>query len=90
MPGEKKTPLPADLAEQPVPDQIKWYYEHGYGSIQDYARIYRLSVEEVLTILDMTDMTSVTTQGDLVDQADLMPGTPMNYGDQHRVKYSTD
>lgn len=86
----KKTKLPDDFNSRSNEDQIKWLYEHGRGSMQDYARIYRYSMDEILTILGHNDLKTVQTQGDLVDESELMPGTSINPGDLHRVNYNTD
>jgi hypothetical protein len=59
----------------PVTDElqetIRDHYQHGRGSIQDYARIYHLSVEQVLEIVGETDLGSVSIGGDLIDAAEL-------------------
>lgn len=47
---------------------IKRHYDKGRGTIQDYARIYRLDVSEVNDILGQTDVNSIQMVGDLVDQ----------------------
>lgn len=79
-----------DLDAMSVSERVTYRYQHGQGSIQDIARWDRLSVDEVLTILHMDDLKTVQTQGDLVDSSELMPGTPVNHGDQFRVNYSND
>ena len=53
-----------------VNERIKWFYINGTRSIQDIARTHRMSVEEVLEILDMPDVVAVETQGELIDQAE--------------------
>jgi hypothetical protein len=48
---------------------IRRHYDKGRGSIQDYARIYRLEVSEVNEILEQTDVNTIQMIGDLIDQA---------------------
>jgi hypothetical protein len=66
------------------------HYQKGQGSIQDIARVYRYTVEEVLLVLGMTDLLSVETQGDLVDSSEVGPGVQLEYTKTHDVRYSTD
>jgi hypothetical protein len=79
-----------DLQAMSVEDRIKWYYIHGKGSIQDYARWERMSVDEVLVIIGQSEMSLVETQGDLIDQAEAGPGVPLEHSKQHYVQYNTD
>jgi hypothetical protein len=85
--AQKQTKV--DLDALSVEDKIKYYYEHGH-SIQVIARSYRYTVDEVLKVLHMEDLMSVTTTGDMIDQEEA--GTePVNYaGTTHRAHYSTD
>lgn len=61
----------------PVDDEtrkkILEHYQKGQGSLQDYARIYHLSVEEVLEIVGETDLGEVDIRktGDLVDASEM-------------------
>ena len=59
----------------PVPEQIQDHYLHARGSIQDYARIYKMTVEEVLAIIqqkhDIGNVVEVETLGDLIDASDI-------------------
>ncbi len=82
-----------DIKSLPIEDQVKYYYSHGNKSglapsIQDIARYFRLEVEEVLTILEMDDLKSVETSGDLIDTSEAGPGAYLNPGTLHDVKYS--
>lgn len=61
-----------------VEDQIKDHYMRARGTIQDYARIYKLTVEEVLHILGHDEMISIETIGDLVDKKELGPNADPN------------
>lgn len=66
---------------------IKRHYDCGRGSVQDYARIYRLTVEEVLEILKQPEMSVVETIGDLIDQ-DYAGKTPVNEsGEKYKIPY---
>lgn len=72
-------------------EKIIYHYQHAQGSIQDIARVYRRSVNEVLSILGLDDMTEVQTQGDLIDQSEAGPETRLNLnGNPARAHYTTD
>lgn len=61
---------------QATPEQakeIKAHYQAGRGSIQDYARIYRLDMDEVLHIIGEEHLATVEFGGDQVDEAELGP-----------------
>lgn len=69
--------------------KIQDHYQKGQGSIQDIARVYRVTVETVLHHIGMDDMTSVAFIGDQIDAEDA--GTaPLNQGETRRVTYSTN
>lgn len=71
-------------------ERIYEHYIKGQGSIQDIARIYRVSVEEVLDIVGEGEMKSVDTTGDLIDAQEAGPGAEMSYGKTFNVPFSTD
>lgn len=73
-------------------EKIKVYYQFGKGSIQDYARVFRFRVEDVLSILGLDDMSEVQTQGDLIDQSDMIGSTAqLNViGTPAKAHYTTD
>ena len=54
-----------------IPHQIQSHYLYGRGTIQDYARLFKLEVPEVLEIIsqrfDIGDVAEVETIGDLID-----------------------
>jgi hypothetical protein len=57
------------------------HYQKGQGSIQDLARIYKVTVEEVLIAVGLSDMVDgVTLTGDLIDQREAGPLTTVNPG----------
>lgn len=73
-------------------ENIKDLYQRGKGSIQDYARIYRVEVSEVLEVLGMSDMNQVRYTGDLVDADEMGPekNKIKAEGEVVRVPYNTD
>lgn len=85
-------PRPGDTKhkEQIVEDikkRILEHYQKGQGSIQDLARIYRLSVDEVLEIVGERHLSTVSTQGDLIDVNEAGPNAQMNYGREFKVPF---
>lgn len=52
-------------------EEIRNFYQHGKGSIQDYARMYHLTVQEVCAIVGEEDLLSVEIGGDLVDPQEM-------------------
>lgn len=53
--------------------KIRDFYQHGKGSIQDYARIYRVDVNEILHIIGEDHLATVHIEGDQVDESELGP-----------------
>lgn len=79
------------MLDDETKQKIRDFYMKGQGSIQDYARIYRVSVEEVLEILGLNDMIEVETQGDLIDQGEAGPEVKVNpRGNPARSNYTTN
>lgn len=70
--------------------KIVRHYQNGEGSIQDIARVYRLTVQEVLDAIGEGDLTTVHTGGDLIDASEAGPGASMNYGQDFSVPFSLD
>lgn len=70
--------------------KIKEHYSKGQGSIQDIARVYRVSVTEVLTIIGATDLTTLEIAGDMIDATEAGPGAQLNYGQIVPIPYTTD
>jgi hypothetical protein len=71
--------------------KILEHYQKGQGSIQDLARIYRVSVEQILDLTDNSELKQVTTTGDLVDASEAGPGAQLNYyGKDHPIIYTVD
>lgn len=72
-------------------EKITWHYQHAEGSIQDIARVYHRSVEDVLVILKLEGMSEVQTQGDLIDQSEAGPEVRVNpFGNPAKAKFTLD
>lgn len=71
-------------------EKILEHYQRGQGSIQDIARVYRVSVDEVLDIVGEGHLGSVFTQGDLIDASEAGPNAAMNYGRDFKVPFTVD
>lgn len=67
--------------------EIKGWYIKGKGSIQDLARIYRVTVEEVLELIGESGLGTVTTQGDMVDPSEAGPGVQLEHGKDFKVPF---
>lgn len=65
-------------------------YQRGINSIQSIARIYRVSVDQVLEIIGEENLGTVTIAGDLIDASEAGPGAAMNYGRDYKVPFSVD
>ena len=91
MAQNKVAKRPDNWDTMPEEEKIIWHYQHAEGSIQDIARVYRRSVDEVLHILGLDDMMEVQTQGDLIDQSEAGPEVRVNpNGNPARAKFTTD
>lgn len=73
--------------DKTIEEQIKFYYQHGKGSIQDLARIFNVSVERVLDLVGEGHLSTVTTAGDLIDESEIGPGATINYEKTFRVPF---
>ena len=71
-------------------NKIIEHYQKGQGSIQDIARVYRVSVDEVLDIIGVKDIGTVTYTPDLIDPSEVGPGASFNYGSTEKINYTTD
>ena len=66
------------------------HYQKGQGSIQDLARIYKVSVDEVLDAIGLGNDTPILT-GDLIDQSEAGPEATVNSsGTPVKQTYSVD
>lgn len=70
--------------------EIYGHYQHGRGSIQDLARIYNVSVDEVLEITGNGELSTVYAQGDLIDASEAGPSAQMNYGKDFKVPFTVN
>lgn len=70
--------------------KIYEHYQKGQGSIQDIARVYRCSVEEVLQIIGQDELLRVEVQGDMIDPSEAGPNVQLNYGEQFNVPFTTN
>lgn len=79
-----------------VKHQIWSHYLHARGTIQDYARIFKFTVEEVTDMLnekfDIGNVKEVETTGDLIGEDELGPGdAPISAtGKPAKANYSTN
>lgn len=65
-------------------------YQHGKGTIQDYARIYRVDVPVILELLGEQHLSQVTIPGDMIDQAEAGANAQMKYSEQADVPFTTN
>lgn len=65
-------------------------YQRGRNSIQDIARIFKVSVPEVLDLIGEGQSKSVSVPGDLISEAEAGPDATMNFGKEVKVPFSVD
>ena len=70
--------------------EIKHVYMTSSSSIQDIARIYRVTVDQVLEIIGAGNLGTVSTQGDIIDASEAGPGAVLNYGKEFKVPFTVD
>lgn len=70
--------------------KILGHYQRGEGSIQDIARVYHVTVQQVLEIIGEGDIGQVHIGGDMIDASEAGPGADMNYGRDFHVPFSVD
>lgn len=75
------------MDQERIEKEIRHWYNLGKGSIQDYARIYKISVEEVLEIVGESNLGTVEVTGDMIDASEAGPGAEMNYGGPVKVPF---
>lgn len=78
------------MIDEALKQKIKGHYDKGEGSIQDIARVYRVSVPDVLDIIGLSDLATVEIDGDLIDDTYAGPGATMNRGSIVPVPFTTD
>lgn len=77
------------MTEKEKKEIIRAYQTSG-RSIQDIARIFRVSVEEVLELIGESRAASVESTGDLVDQAEAGPNATLKTSEKIKVPFSTN
>lgn len=70
--------------------KIKNHYQKGEGSIQDLARVYNVSVEDVLGVLGLMDVATVETSGDLIDQQEAGPEVTLKTTNIFKTKFTVN
>jgi len=70
--------------------KIKNHYQLGQGSIQDLARVYRFTVDEVLDALGLNDVSQVEGMGDLIGQDEAGPDTIIKTKNTYKSNFSTN
>lgn len=70
--------------------EIKHWYMIGKGSIQDLARIYHVTVEQVLDLVGEGSVKTVQAQGDMIDAQEAGHGAEMNYGKEFNTPFTVD
>lgn len=79
-----------DQLDEKTSKAIQDHYMKGEGSIQDIARVYRVSVDTVLHLIGQDELTNVATIGDQVDASEA-GNAELNYqGTVHKVDYTTN
>lgn len=76
--------------DEKTEQEIKRWYMLGKGSIQDLARIYHVTVDQVLVLVGEQQASTVTTQGDMIDATEAGQNVEMNYGKEFKTPFSTD
>lgn len=78
------------VTDQDIRTKVYDHYQKGQGSLQDIARVYRISVPEVLEIIGAPELGEVTTVGDMIDPSEIGPGAQFNYSKNFTVPFTTD
>lgn len=73
--------------DEKTKEAIIGHYQKGQGSIQDIARVYGVSVDEVLRLIGAPELASVHISGDLIDANEAGPAE-MNYGKDVSVPFT--
>lgn len=64
--------------DEKTKQKVIGHYDKGEGSIQDIARVYKVTVEEVLAAIGQPEVGMIETQGDLIDQSEAGPEVKVN------------
>ena len=76
--------------DEDLKKKVNKHYQLGQGSIQDIARTYRLTVEEVLDMIGQSEVATVTGIGDLVGPEDVPEGTQIVTETKYKAQFSTN
>lgn len=68
--------------------EVKAAYQGARNSIQDIARIYGVTVQEVLDLVGEGRAGRVHFGGDLIDPTEAGPNADMNYGKEVNIPFS--
>lgn len=75
--------------DETLKTKVNEHYQLGQGSIQDIARVYRLSVEEVLDIIGQSEVAVVEGMGDLIGPEEAGEA-PIVTSKKYQAKFTTD
>lgn len=78
------------MMDDELQKKILGHYQRGEGSIQDIARVYHLTVQQVLDVIGEGKMGTVHMDGDMIDASEAGPNAEMNYGRDLQVPFSLD
>lgn len=78
------------MIDDELKQKIKGHYQRGEGSIQDIARVYRVSVADVLDITGNSEIKTIEFGGDLIDQETAGQGATINYGRVEAIPFTVD
>ena len=77
------------MLDEEANKEIRQHYQTG-NSIQAIARSYRVSVEEVLRIIDQEELATVELVGDQISPDEVGPNATFNPPQKQRATFSTD
>ena len=76
--------------DETLKKKINEHYQLGQGSIQDIARTYRLTVEEVLEAIGQSEITTVEGIGDLIGEDEVGEGATVVPSKTYKAQFSTN
>lgn len=76
--------------DETLKKKINEHYQLGQGSIQDIARTYRLSVEEVLEVIGQADIITVEGMGDLIGPEEVGEEATIVPSKTYKAQFSTN
>ena len=88
MPTNTTKAAKVDLDSMTTEERVKYHYEHAQGSIQDIARVYRLTVDEVLHIIGQDELAMVNDNTvDMIDKSEAGTAPLKLEGTNHPVQF---